>query len=68
MSYLGHPVAGDLVYGRAGAKYKALGGQCLHAKKIGFIHPKSLKYLEFESKLPEYFEDFLKEQGFNGDF
>ena len=68
MSYLGHPVAGDLVYGRAGAKYKALGGQCLHAKKIGFIHPKSLEYMEFERELPEYFDAFLKEQGFNGNF
>lgn len=68
MSYLGHPVAGDLVYGRAGGKYKSLGGQCLHAKKIGFIHPKTLEYIEFESELPEYFESFLKEQGFNGDF
>ena len=68
MSYLGHPVAGDLVYGRAGAKYKALGGQCLHAKKIGFIHPKTEQYMEFESELPDYFAGFLKEQGFNGNF
>jgi 23S rRNA pseudouridine1911/1915/1917 synthase len=59
MSYLGHPVAGDLVYGRAGAKYKTLGGQCLHAKKIGFIHPKG-EYMEFSSNMPEYFEKFLK--------
>lgn len=68
MSYLGHPVAGDLVYGRAGAKYKKLGGQCLHAKKIGFIHPKTNEYMEFESELPNYFKEFLKETGFNGDF
>ena len=66
MSYLGHPVAGDLVYGRAGAKYKKLCGQCLHAKKIGFIHPKTNQYLEFESDLPSYFKDFLKESGFDG--
>lgn len=66
MSYLGHPVAGDLVYGRAGAKYKRLEGQCLHAKKIGFIHPKTNLYMEFESDLPKYFDDFLKENGFNG--
>lgn len=68
MSYLGHPVAGDLVYGRAGAKYKSLGGQCLHAKKIGFIHPKTNEYMEFESELPSYFKTFLKESGFDGDF
>ena len=67
MSYLGHPVAGDLVYGRAGAKYKALGGQCLHAKKIGFIHPKTNEYMEFESELPDYYKKFLKESGFVGD-
>lgn len=68
MAALGHPVAGDQIYGRAGAKYKKLCGQCLHAKKIGFIHPATNKYIEFESKLPDYFVDFLKEQGFNGDF
>ena len=68
MSYLGHPLAGDVVYGRAGAKYKQLCGQCLHAKKIGFIHPKTNEYMEFESELPKYFKDFLKESGFNGTF
>ena len=66
MSYLGHPVAGDLVYGRAGAKYKKLCGQCLHAKKIGFVHPKTNEYMEFESELPKYFKDFLEESGFDG--
>lgn len=66
MSYLGHPLAGDTVYGRAGAEYKKLSGQCLHAKKIGFIHPKTGKYIEFESDLPQYFKTFLEEQGFNG--
>lgn len=66
MSYLGHPIAGDTVYGRAGAEFKKLNGQCLHAKKIGFIHPTTEKYIEFESDLPEYFKLFLKEQGFNG--
>lgn len=68
MAALGHPVAGDQIYGRAGAKYKELAGQCLHAKKIGFIHPATNEYIEFESKLPDYFVSFLKEQGFNGDF
>ncbi len=68
MAYLGYPLAGDLVYGRAGARYKQLGGQCLHAKKIGFIHPKTNEYMEFESELPKYFKDFLKENGFSGTF
>ena len=59
MAYLGHPVAGDDVYGPKKV-ITSLGGQCLHAKKIGFIHPKTNKYLEFDSPLPEYFVKFLK--------
>lgn len=58
MAYIGHPVAGDEVYGNG--KPKSLGGQCLHARKIGFIHPASGEYMEFESELPEYFVNFLK--------
>ncbi|MDE6031639.1 MAG: RluA family pseudouridine synthase [Oscillospiraceae bacterium] len=57
MSYIGHPVAGDAVYGNG--KPKWLEGQCLHAKKIGFIHPRTGEYLEFDSELPEYFTRFL---------
>ena len=52
MSYIGHPVYGDDVYGKA-SKYCE--GQCLHAKKIGFVHPISGNYLEFDSELPKYF-------------
>ncbi len=59
LSYLGHPVAGDEVYGSG--KPKWLHGQCLHAKKIGFVHPKTGEYLEFDSELPDYFKKFLKE-------
>ncbi len=58
MSYIGHAVAGDEVYGNG--KPKWLGGQCLHAKKLGFIHPRSGKYVEFDSELPDYFVKFLK--------
>lgn len=58
MASLGHPVAGDLVYGVKNEKVEFT-GQCLHARKIGFIHPRSGKYLEFTSDLPEYFEKFL---------
>lgn len=59
MAYIGHPVAGDRVYG--GAKQpKELQGQCLHAKKLGFVHPKTEEYMEFDSALPEYFTQFLK--------
>lgn len=58
MAYLGHPVAGDTVYGVRNEKV-SFSGQCLHARKIGFIHPKTEEYLEFTSQLPEYFNDFL---------
>lgn len=58
LSYIGHPIAGDEVYGPKKA-VKGLAGQCLHAKHIGFEHPISGKWLEFESDLPEYFTSFL---------
>lgn len=59
MAYRGTPVAGDAVYGDPKKTY-GLQGQCLHAAKLGFVHPKTNEYLEFTSPLPEYFEDFLK--------
>lgn len=58
MAYLGHPVAGDSVYGVKNEKV-SFTGQCLHARKIGFIHPKTEEYLEFTSQLPDYFNDLL---------
>ncbi|MBQ7741111.1 MAG: RluA family pseudouridine synthase [Eubacterium sp.] len=60
MAYIGHPVAGDDVYGPKKV-IKSLSGQCLHAKQIGFVHPRTGKYLEFESELPEYFTKFLSQ-------
>ena len=59
MSYLGYAVAGDSVYGPKKC-IESLGGQCLHAKKLGFIHPKTNEYMEFTSELPEYFVKFLE--------
>lgn len=60
MAYLGHPVAGDTVYG--GAKQPAaLCGQCLHARCIGFEHPVTGEWLTFDSGLPPYFEAFLEQ-------
>lgn len=56
MAYIGHPVFGDEVYGNP-SKYCE--GQCLHAKKIGFIHPADGEYYEFDSELPEYFKYVL---------
>ncbi len=58
MAYLGHPVSGDDVYGVKNEKLN-FSGQCLHARKIGFVHPVTNKYLEFTSELPEYFKKYL---------
>lgn len=56
LSYIGHPVLGDDVYGKP---YKGIEGQCLHARKIGFIHPTTGEYMEFVSDLPDYFVSIL---------
>ena len=58
MASLGHPIAGDPVYGPKKVITK-LQGQCLHAGLIGFIHPKTKKYLEFTSEVPEYFISYI---------
>lgn len=58
MASLNHPVAGDEIYGPK--KGVNLNGQCLHAKSLGFINPKDGEFLQFDSPLPEYFEDFLE--------
>ncbi|MDO5125777.1 MAG: RluA family pseudouridine synthase [Ruminococcus sp.] len=55
-AYIGHPVYGDDVYGKT---VKGVEGQCLHAKKIGFIHPTTKEYVEFDSQLPDYFIKIL---------
>ncbi|MBR1529067.1 MAG: RluA family pseudouridine synthase [Oscillospiraceae bacterium] len=57
LSYIGHPVYGDDVYGKA---VKGIQGQCLHARKIGFLHPRTGEYLEFERPAPEYFQKLLE--------
>ncbi|MCR5207781.1 MAG: RluA family pseudouridine synthase [Eubacterium sp.] len=58
LAHIGHPVAGDEVYGPKKV-IKELDGQCLHAKLIGFNHPRTGEYMEFESGLPDYFIKFL---------
>ncbi len=65
MSYIGHPVAGDGVYGPKKV-IEYLSGQCLHAGLIGFRQPRTNEYIEIESELPEYFTDFLRRIGNNG--
>ncbi len=58
MAHIGHPVAGDPVYGPKKC-ITELRGQCLHARVIGFVHPSTGEYLEFDSGLPAYFDQFL---------
>lgn len=57
-AYIGHPVSGDKVYGVKNEKTN-MESQCLHARKIGFIHPSTGEYMEFVSDLPNYFSDYL---------
>ncbi len=59
MSYISHPLLGDMVYGVKKPKIKHE-GQLLHAKVLGFIHPVTKEYLEFDSELPELFDVMLK--------
>ncbi len=60
-AFMGNPVAGDTVYGpKKSAGEGILVGQCLHARRLGFIHPKSGEYMEFSSPLPQYFTAFLE--------
>ena len=55
--YLGHPIIGDKVYGK---EVKGLEGQLLHAYRLAFIHPTTLKEMTFEAPLPDYFENYLE--------
>lgn len=59
MASIGHPILGDDVYGPKNPKIKNLEGQTLHAKTLGFIHPDTNEYVEFDSELPEYFQALL---------
>lgn len=58
MASIKHPLLGDDVYGPKKSKY-TLEGQCLHAKVLGFVHPRTGEYMEFEVPLSEYFEKLL---------
>ncbi len=62
MAHIGHPLLGDMVYGRKKAE-KGLEGQCLHARQLRFIHPKTNELMEIESELPEYFTQVLSRLG-----
>ena len=60
MASIGHPLLGDALYSSGRSPFKHLQGQTLHAKTIGFVHPKNGKYMEFSAPLPEYFNNLLK--------
>ena len=56
---INHPLLGDPIYGPKNTKFK-LEGQTLHARKLGFIHPTTNEYIEFNSELPDYFKNIIK--------
>ena len=58
MASIGFPLVGDPLYGFKRQKFK-LEGQVLHAKTLGFIHPRTQQYMEFSSELPQYFNDLI---------
>lgn len=59
MASISHPLLGDNVYCKAQCPFK-LNGQSLHARILGFVHPRTGKYIEFEAPLPSYFADLLQ--------
>ena len=59
MASIGHPLLGDSLYACNKNSFKNLQGQTLHAKTIGFIHPRTNEYLEISAPLPEYFKKLL---------
>ncbi len=58
MKSIGHPLLGDETYSKNNHKFN-LNGQVLHAKQLGFVHPKTNEYMEFNSELPQSFEKVL---------
>ena len=64
MASIGHPLLGDVIYGGSNTRFEArnhalISGQCLHAGKLSFIHPKSGEFVSFECPLPDYFTELL---------
>lgn len=60
MASIGNPILGDSVYGPAKCPFR-LTGQTLHAKTLGFIHPRTKQYMEFDAPLPAYFQKLLQQ-------
>lgn len=59
MNYIGHPVVGDPTYGKREEEFP-VSGQLLHAEKLGFIHPRSGKFMKFESEIPAEMQEILQ--------
>ena len=62
MEKIGHPLVGDMVYGRKRAE-KGLEGQCLHARELRFVHPRTEEEVRLTSELPDYFKEVLSKLG-----
>ena len=70
MASIGHPLAGDPVYGPRNC-IRSLGGQCLHAKELGVTHPATGEWMRFDSELPGWFQEYLirlRKESRNGSF
>ena len=61
MAHIGHPLLGDEVYGKS--PEKGLTGQCLHARELKFVHPRTLESVHLKTELPEYFTQVLERLG-----
>jgi len=62
LAHIGHPVLGDLTYGRKKPE-KGLSGQCLHARELKFTHPGTGELIRLKTELPPYFEEVLQRLG-----
>lgn len=62
MDYIGHPLVGDMLYGRKRPE-KGLTGQCLHARQLRLIHPSTKEEMTFTAPLPDYFTQLLSHLG-----
>ncbi len=60
MASIGHPLAGDEVYGKHAKTPVDTQGQALHAHILGFVHPRTNEYIETVAPIPEYFEKFVE--------
>ena len=62
MEKIGHPLLGDMVYGKK-CPAKGLEGQCLHARELHFVHPRTGQAIHLETELPDYFREVLSRLG-----